>query len=149
MFIIIAKTATLYGVVDTEDNCVEWVDYQQILGYINAGISISGVMPDGSIEVNPTYCADYRTLKFGNDTNVFDATSSIRVGSRGSVEFVVNRKVYKIRLLSKTPVVAGSTYQIGNYLLQCPSNGYLIKMSNGICTILPEEVMTKFAKYFR
>lgn len=149
MFIVIAKTATLYGVVDTEDNCVEWVDVDQIRGYINSGVPINGVMPDGSIEVNPAYCADYRTLTFGNSTNVFDATTCIRTGNRGNVEFVVNRKVYKIRLLSKTPVTAGGTYQINGYILQCHTNGYLIKMSNGICTILPEDVMTKFAKYFK
>ena len=149
MFIIVAKTATLYGVVDTNDNYVEWVDVDQIRGYVNSGVTINGVMPDGSIEVNPAYCADYRTLLFGNTTDVFTATKSIRVGNRGNVEFVVGRKIYKVRLLSKTPVVAGSTYQIGGYLLQCPTNGYLVKMSNGICTILPEDIFTKFAKYFR
>lgn len=149
MFAIIAKTATLMGVVDTDDNCVEWYTAEQIYSYVNAGVNIAGVLPNGDFEVNPAYYADYTTLKFGNNINIFEGASAIRVGNRGSVEFVCNKKLYKMRLLVNSRVDAGSTYQIKGYVLQVPVEGFLVKLSNGICTILPTNVFLKFAHCFK
>lgn len=148
MFIIVARTASLYGVVDTSDNVVEWFYKDQIDEIVRAGIQVQGYLADGSIVVNPAYCPDYRTLNFKNENNVFDLTKSIRCGNNG-VEFVVNKKIYKMRLLMNTRVTMGDTIAIKEHVIKCNNTGYLVKLSNGICTILPDEVFEKFKKFFK
>lgn len=151
MFIVIAKTASLYGVIDTEDLVVDWFDATTLREYATElNIEIHGVTKTGEIYVNQAYYMPFYEVKLNRvSMDIFSMTTAIRSGVRGVVEFAVAQKLYKMRLLIKTPVQMGKSYMIGDRKLIAEMDGHLVKLSNGICTILPPNVFSKFANYFK
>lgn len=135
MLVVVAQCGYRYGVVDTNDNVVEWVSDTDLYEYVNSGVEIEGVSPTG-VRVNPIYCVEYSKLSFGESTNIFDSHDKIRKGYRNTAEICVGDTVYKVRALAH--VSAGSGVSLDEFSFTADTDGYFVKLSNGICTILPD-----------
>lgn len=137
MLVVVSQCGNRFGVVDTNDNVVEWVYDTDLYQYINNGVEIEGVSASG-ITVNPIYCVPYELLTFKGDTNIFEANPVVRKGYHNTAELRVNDVVYKVRALAF--VSEGSRVVLKDYEFVSELEGILIKLSNGICTVLPDNL---------
>ena len=156
-YIAIARCASNFGIIDTEDNIVCWETKSTLVDYVEKeGIVIEGVTithpADGdetdeekaercSVVINPIYYVPYENTQFGNSDSIFDIASRVTRGSQGYVEIHVEGvdgfTKYKIRPLNR--VVNNATVSLGGFSFTADRDGILCKLSNGICTILSDE----------
>lgn len=140
MYAVVAKCGYLYGVVDTDDKVVEWMDEKTIYEYVNQNVEIDGVSGEG-IVVNPIFYIPYQDVLCGGSESIFNTISDTSKGYQNRGEFVSNGKKYKFRMLSE--VSEGSQVSLQTFNFTADISGYLIKLSNGLCTILPKDVYTE------
>lgn len=156
-FIVIARCASNFGIVDTEDNVVCWETKSTLVDYVEKdGIAIEGVTITHpavgneteeekaercSIVINPIYYVPYENTQFGHSDSIFDIATQVSRGSQGYVELRVDTEdgytKYKVRPLNR--VVNKATVSLGDFSFTADRDGILCKMSNGICTILSDE----------
>lgn len=144
MFEVIARCGNYYGIIDSDDKVVEWEFDTTLFDYTNNGVEINGVS-EGQITVNPLYYIPYAevTAPLTDKENsekrcIFDIAENIRKGNRNLAEFTAVNKKYKLRFIC--PLAEGSVVSLSKYSFTADISGYFVKLSNGICTILPIDI---------
>lgn len=136
MLEVIAQCSRHYGVIDSNDNVVEWVYDSDLYEYVENGTLINGVDTSAkAITVNPLFYVNYKNIKYGSDTNIFETSEKVSKGYYNKAEMLSGGVLYKIRALKA--VDAGSKVKLFSHEFIADESGMLIKLSNGICTIIP------------
>lgn len=137
MLVVVAQCGLNYGVIDTNDYVVEWVSDMELFSFVANGVEVQGVSEEG-IEVNPLFYVSWGTLNY--------SVTNIRKGYNNRVEFSVGDKNFKMRLLM--PISKNTKVTLGKFSFVADVDGYLCKLTNGICTIIPTETFEKlFSAY--
>lgn len=97
MFIVISKIINRYGIVDTNDNVVEFLTVSEISELTNQGIEIAGIV-NNTITVIP-YKTDYTNLNYNNGKNIFNTATSLRKENATTYSFVSGKVRYKFKIL--------------------------------------------------
>lgn len=165
---VVAQCATNYGVIDTDDNIVNWVTKGTLVDYVEGGVDINGVTVDSDAEraynedgdetevskasrctvvVNPLYYVPYENTQFGHEDIIFNIYARANRGFQKFVELSVedennsrpDNKFIKYKIRPLKRVVTNATISLGGYSFVADRDGILCKMSNGVCTILSDE----------
>lgn len=142
MLAVIAQCGRHYGVIDSNDNVVEWVYDSDLYEYVESGTLINGVdVSAKSVTVNPLFYVNFRSIKYASDTNIFEASEKVSKGYYNKAEMLSGGVLYKVRALKA--VDTGSKVKLFSNEFIADESGMLIKLSNGICTIIPFDLFDK------
>lgn len=101
MFVLCAKVATNYGVVDTEDGAIDWCTKEQIQAYLAQGLVIKGISDCNGVPTPQTVDLPYTLCNWNNGANIFSTRSDFSVNIDGSFKLRAGKKVYKGKLRRK------------------------------------------------
>lgn len=98
MFKLVSKVGTNFGVLDTRDGVLEWMDANTLTAYISNGIKIEGV--SGGEFIPSKHILPFGLCNWNNGENIFKTGNLFRITSSGSFSFKSGKKAYKGKVIS-------------------------------------------------
>lgn len=98
MYVLVSKVGCNYGILDTNDGALDWVDQSTVQAVLNRGISIAGVTPSGIVPQD--YNLQSTLCNWNNGQNIFQIGRGLVISKKGEFKFIAGKKTYKGKVIS-------------------------------------------------
>lgn len=120
MFCCVSRVASNYGVLDTDDGVIEWLDEATVRKYLQAGAVIRGFTLERGYEKIPAPVIPWTLCNWSGGQNIFQNGRVTRRNAAGDAEITCGKKKFKCKLF-----VSGATVNVFfsfNVQVAVPSN---------------------------
>lgn len=98
MYVLVSKVGCNYGILDTSDGALDWVNQSTIQAVLNRGISIAGVTSSGIVPQD--YNLQSTLCNWNNGQNIFQTGRGLIISKKGDFKFIAGKKTYKGKVIS-------------------------------------------------
>ena len=123
MYVLVSRVGNNFGILDTSDGVLDWLDEKTVKHLVQSGVLIEGIK-NGVIKPEP-FEINYKLCNWVNNSNIFVNGSRFSYNSKNEFKFKVGTKIFKGKIIDQN-----------NTCLK-------LKFTNGVVTSVPIPVVRR------